>query len=100
MSISKETLFDFKGKFGKTYNLATEESQHYPPTDPYRSHYSAKDVLVEMMENLKNSIQSEEYNLEAQFTYKVTLAFVYEDLGRIYDVTDEPSTGENYRQNA
>ncbi|XP_065355835.1 KIF-binding protein [Calliphora vicina] len=100
MVIPKEILSDYKEVYEKAVKLVNEESKNDPPTDPYRSHYEARDLLLQMKENLKNSlvsVQAEEAdNGVDDFTYKVIQAFVCRDLGRIYVFCEEPSTGENY----
>ncbi|KAM7352485.1 KIF-binding protein [Cochliomyia hominivorax] len=100
MVIPKEILSDFKETYEKAVKLVNEESKNDPPTDPYRSHYAARDILLQMKENLKNSlvsVQAEEADDGVNdFTYQVILAFVCRDLGRIYVFCEELSTGENY----
>ncbi|XP_055839871.1 KIF-binding protein [Episyrphus balteatus] len=96
MVIPKETLTDFKEIYEKAVKLVNEESKNDPPTEPYRSHYTARDLLIGLKENLEKSISTEETNSENQFTYKVILAFVYRDLGRIYVFTEESPIGEKH----
>lgn len=96
MVIPKETLTDFKEIYEKAVKLVNEESKNDPPTEPYRSHYTARDLLIGLKENLEKSIENEEPNSENQFTYKVILAFVYRDLGRIYVFTEESPIGEKH----
>lgn len=98
MVVSKEILTDLKEKYEKSQKFIEEESRNDPPTEPYRSHYAARDVLCEMMENLKNSIHSED-DIENLLIYKVILAFVYRDLGKLNVFVDEPFTGEKYLKN-
>lgn len=98
MVISKEILTDYKELYEKAFKLVNEESKNDPPTDPYRSHYTARDVLIDLKNNIKNamaSIEAEEAEDGADyFTYKVIMAFICRDLGRIYVFTEEPSNGE------
>ena len=100
MVIPKEILSDYKEVYEKAVKLVNEESKNDPPTDPYRSHYEARDLLMQMKENLKNSIvsvQAEEADDGINdFTYEVIQAFVCRDLGRINVFCEETSTGENY----
>lgn len=100
MVIPKEILSDYKEVYEKAVKLVNEESKNDPPIDPYRSHYEARDLLMQMKENLKNSIvsvQAEEADDGVNdFTYQVIQAFVCRDLGRINVFCEEPSTGENF----
>lgn len=100
MVIPKEILSDYKEVYERAVKLVNEESKNDPPTDPYRSHYEAKDLLLQLKENLKNaliSVQAEEAdNGVDDFTYQVILAFVCRDLGRIYVFCEEPATGEKF----
>lgn len=98
MVISKEILTDYKEVYEKAIKLVNEESKNDPPTDPFRSHYAARDLLLEMKENLNTSVESEAAGNETEnkFIYEVILAFVYRDLGRIYVFTEERPTGEQY----
>ncbi|XP_005183489.1 KIF-binding protein [Musca domestica] len=102
MVIPKEILSDYKEIYEKAFKLVNDESKNDPPTDPYRSHYAARDLLLQMKENLKNelvSVQAEEADDGTDdFTYKVLQSFVCRDLGRIYVFCEEPSTGEKCLQ--
>ncbi|XP_011187350.1 KIF-binding protein [Zeugodacus cucurbitae] len=98
MVIAKEILTDYKEVYEKAIKYVNEESKSDPPTDPFRSHYAARELLLQMKENLKNALASivaeEADDGRDDFTYVVLLAFVCRDLGRIYVFTDEVSTGE------
>jgi hypothetical protein len=54
MTILKEKLTDIKEKFEKCIKLIEEESKNDPVTEPYQSHYKARDILRESENNLKN----------------------------------------------
>ncbi|XP_055386127.1 KIF-binding protein [Condylostylus longicornis] len=97
MVIPKETLTDLKEQYEKAYKLVDEESENDPPTDPYKSHYAAKEILKEMMNNLKNFMHSDGDESE-QFIFKAILAFIYRDIGRICVFCEEVPAGENYLQ--
>lgn len=102
MVIPKEILSDYKEVYEKAIKLVNEESKNDPTTEPFRSHYAAKDLLLQMKENLKNSlvsVQAEEAdNGTDDFTYKVIQSFVCRDLGRIFVFTEDPQKGESYLQ--
>lgn len=98
MVIPKEILSDYKELYEKANRLVEEESRNDPPTDPFRSHYKARDVLADLKKQLDDqlvSVQaSEEDGGQDDLCYRSLLAFVCRDLGRIYVYTEEPATGE------
>lgn len=102
MVIAKEILTDYKEVYEKAIKYVNEESKNDPPTDPFRSHYAARELLLQMKENLKNALASvvadEADDGQDDFTYIVLHAFVCRDLGRIAVFTEEVSTGERLLQ--
>lgn len=98
MVIPKEILSDFKELYEKANRLVEEESRNDPPTDPFRSHYKARDVLIVLKKQLDDqlvSVQaSEEDGGQDDRCYHSLLAFVCRDLGRIYIYTEEQAEGE------
>ncbi|KAL9924711.1 KIF-binding protein [Glossina fuscipes] len=99
MVIPKEILTDYKEIYEKAVKLVNEESKNDPADDPYKSHYTARNLLLEMKEMLKNSLVSvlaeEADDGKDDLVYQVIQAFVCRDLGRIYLFTEETSLGEN-----
>ncbi|CAD7000652.1 protein KBP homolog [Ceratitis capitata] len=102
MVIAKEILTDYKEVYEKATKYVNEESKNDPPTDPFRSHYAARELLLQLKENLKNALASvvaeEADDGQDDFTYIVLHAFVCHDLGRIYVFTEEIETGERLLQ--
>lgn len=96
MTISKEKLSDYKEKYEEAENLVEVDSKHDPPTEPFRSHYKAMDILVEMQNNLKNLLNDEDEDHESRRLLLYILGFLYKDTGRICVWTQELSNGENY----
>ncbi|XP_039148322.1 KIF-binding protein isoform X2 [Drosophila simulans] len=98
MVIPKEILSDYKELYEKANRLVEEESRNDPPTDPFRSHYKARDVLNDLKKQLDDqlvSVQaSEEDGGQDDRCYHSLLAFVCRDLGRIYIYTEEQAEGE------
>ncbi|XP_022221981.2 KIF-binding protein [Drosophila obscura] len=99
MGIAKETLSDYKELYEKANKLVEEDSRGDPPTDPFRSHYKARDVLKDLKKQLDDQIvsirASEEDGGSDDLCYKSMLAFICRDLGRIHVYTEELSEGEN-----
>lgn len=98
MTISKEQLSDYKEKYEQVENLVEVDSKHDPPTEPFRSHYKAKDILIEMQNNLKNLLNDlpEDEDDESRRLLLYILGFIYKDTGRICVFTEELANGENY----
>ncbi|XP_037052408.1 KIF-binding protein [Bradysia coprophila] len=96
MSISKEQLSDYKDKYEEAENLVEVDSKHDPPTEPYRSHYKAMEILVEMQQNLKNLLNDlpEDENDDTRRLLLYILGFLYKDTGRICVWTQELTNGE------
>lgn len=100
MTISKEVLFNFKEKYEKSEKLIAEESKLDPPTEPYKSHYKAKTILLEILENVKNDLQTLTSSSTKVSEDVETLKFIFThiavDLGKISNFTEEISTAEKY----
>jgi len=100
MVIPKEVLSDYKELFEKANKLVEEESSSDPPTDPYRSHYKARDVLLDLKKQLDDQLisvkASEGDGGDEELVYKSMLGFVCRDLGRIYIYTEESSDGQKF----
>ncbi|KAM8717803.1 hypothetical protein ACLKA7_004497 [Drosophila subpalustris] len=100
MVIPKEVLSDYKELFEKANKLVEEESSSDPPTDPYRSHYKARDVLLDLKKQLDDQLismqASEADGGDEELVYKSMLGFVCRDLGRIHIYTEESSEGEKF----
>lgn len=96
MSISKEKLSDYKAKYEEVENLVEFCSTHDPSTQPLRSHYMAKDILVEMQNNLQNLLRDlpEDEENESRQLVLFILGFICKDTGRIYVFTDEWANAE------
>lgn len=111
MTVTKETLSDYKEQYEKAEVLVEEDSKHDPETEPFRSHYAARDVLLKIKNNLKNQLGkltdatfAEAADADADDiaehirTYTFILGFVLKDAGRICIWTEELSSGEIYLQ--
>ncbi|XP_016995938.2 KIF-binding protein [Drosophila takahashii] len=98
MVIPKEILSDYRELYEKANRLVEEESRSDPPTDPFRSHYKARDVLSDLKTQLDSQLvsilASEDDGGQDDLCYRSLLAFVCRDLGRIYIYTEEPAEGE------
>jgi hypothetical protein len=78
-------------KYKESRRLSDEESKNDPETEPYKSKYAARDILLELKEKLE-TFQSEDEQRTAFI--KVLLATISYQLGLNYSATEEPSLGE------
>lgn len=100
MTISKEILSDLKDRYVDSEKLIEEESKHDPETEPYRSHYAARDILHELLNNIINAMKTLETagRTEDVERYQFILAHIKIDLGKIAMFVEEISTSEKHLQ--
>lgn len=97
MTLKKEFLMDLKERYEKTEVLVIENSKLDPPTEPFKSHYEARTILLEISETIKHRMQSLETEASDDLqTLQFILTHITVDLGKIYNFTEEISTGEKY----
>lgn len=99
MAISKELLTTLKEKYEKSEKLISEESKLDPSTEPFRSHYAARSILIEIAENVKNVIETLSTEVSADNgndiqRAKFILAYVTVDMGKISNFTEEVTSAE------
>ncbi|KXJ82756.1 hypothetical protein RP20_CCG011376 [Aedes albopictus] len=94
MGITKESLSDIREEFEKAHQKIDEDSKNDPPTEPFRSHYAARDILQAVQRKLKNLRESLDEGSDAELTVRCILANVLKDIGRISIFTEELSNGE------
>ncbi|XP_031634880.1 KIF-binding protein isoform X2 [Contarinia nasturtii] len=97
MTLSKELLVDLKEKYEKTEVLVIDTSKLDPPTEPFKSHYEARKILLEISQTIKEHIDDANDDIQ---TLQNILAHVTVDLGKIYNFTEELSVGEKYLNEA
>lgn len=101
MFLEKEFLTDLKERYEKTEILVTESSKLDPPTDPFKSHYEARAILLGISESIKQRITSLPTEaLEDLKTLQFVLTHITVDLGKIYNFTEEITIGEKYLNEA
>lgn len=82
-------------KYKEARRLREEEAKNDPETEPYKSKYAARDILIELKEKLE-TFQSEDEEC-SEFT-KLLLASLNYQMGLNYLETEEPSLGEKCLQ--
>lgn len=100
MTASKELLSDLIEKYDKVLKLTGEERKYDPPTEPYKSYYAARAILLEMSEIVKNHIETLNDSPEEAKRFKVIYAHITLDAGKIFIGTDETAIGEKYLNNS
>lgn len=102
MTVLKEKLSDIKEQYEKAQKLIEEESKSDPITEPYRSHYKACQVLLDLENNILNIIQDipSADSSEQIKTYSAILSHVLKEIACIYTFTEELSNGEKYFRKA
>ncbi|XP_050082355.1 KIF-binding protein-like [Anopheles aquasalis] len=93
MKINKETLSDIREEYEKAHRLINEESENDPPTEPFRSHYSARDVLNAALRKVKTLAEALDPASEAATTVRCIRATILKDLAKISTFVEE-SNGE------
>lgn len=58
MGISKENLVDLQEKYERVRKLIKEDSKLDPESEPYKSKYNGRELLLEMDMNAENLIRS------------------------------------------
>ncbi|XP_055638886.1 KIF-binding protein [Toxorhynchites rutilus septentrionalis] len=94
MGVTKESLSDIRERYEKAHKKIDEDSRHDPPTEPFRSHYEARDILQSVQRNLKNLSESLNEESDTALTVRCILANVLKDIGKISIFTEELSNGE------
>ncbi|XP_059619337.1 KIF-binding protein [Phlebotomus argentipes] len=99
MPVDKEKLQELKGRYDKAVALMEKESKSDPETDPFRSHYAARDILLEIRAGLeKLVIGTEEADGETRLIYRFLLGIIYKTLGQLYIFVEESGSARKYLQ--
>lgn len=103
MALTKELFSDLKEKYDKTEVLISEKSKLDPPTEPFKSHYEAREILLDISKTIKQHTEpppgNEDESKDWQ-TLQFILVHITVGLGKIYNFTEELSTGEKYLNEA
>lgn len=100
MALEKEFLVDLREKYEKTEVLVIEKSKLDPTTDPFKSHYEARTILLDISRAIKERMDVLDEKTEDYQTLHYALVHITVDLGKIYNFTEEISTGEKYLSEA
>ncbi|XP_050084874.1 KIF-binding protein-like [Anopheles aquasalis] len=91
MKINKENLSDIREEYEKAHRLINEESKHDPPTEPFRSHYLARDVLNAALRKVKTLAEALDPASEAATTVRCIHANILKDIAKITTFVEEPN---------
>uniref|UniRef100_A0A182Q2X4 KIF-binding protein n=1 Tax=Anopheles farauti TaxID=69004 RepID=A0A182Q2X4_9DIPT len=90
MKITKENLTDIREDYEKAHRLIDEESKNDPPTEPFRSHYIARDVLNSALRKVKILAEALEPTSDAASTVRCIHANILKDIAKITTFVEEP----------
>lgn len=98
MALTKEFFCDLKEKYIKTEELIIEKSKLDPPTEPFKSHYEARSILLDILQTIKQQMEAPENQVSTNDLEKLKIILVHitVDLGKINNFTEDISTGEKY----
>lgn len=100
MTLTKELFSDLKEKYEKTEELIIEKSKLDPPNEPFKSHYEARSILLDISKTIKQHMESHANEDVTDVRLQFILAHITVDLGKIYNFTEEVSIGEKYLNEA
>uniref|UniRef100_A0A182SPS0 KIF-binding protein n=1 Tax=Anopheles maculatus TaxID=74869 RepID=A0A182SPS0_9DIPT len=90
MKISKENLSDIREEYEKAHRYIDEESKNDPPTEPFRSHYIARDILNSALRKVKTLSEALDPESEVATTVRVIHANILKDIAKITIFVEEP----------
>ena len=83
-----------KLRFEEATKLSKEDSKYDPETEPYKSKYAARDILLNLNKKLDSFVSNVDETEELRL--KSVQSVINYELGVNYIETDEISTGERY----
>lgn len=100
MGVLKEQLSSLKEQYDSAMKLVEEDSKFDPETEPYRSHYAAKDIFLRIVDTLKSLLEGMPETDALYVVYKSLLTFVYKDLGKLHIFVEERTPGKKFFEDA
>lgn len=99
MSIAKEQLSDLKEKFEKAQKLIEECSAPADALEPYKNHYKARDILLELETDIERIINKTGDDSDL-LVLRVIQANAIKDVGKINSFVDETGQAVEYLNKA
>uniref|UniRef100_A0A182MAY3 KIF-binding protein n=1 Tax=Anopheles culicifacies TaxID=139723 RepID=A0A182MAY3_9DIPT len=90
MKITKENLSDIREEYEKAHRYIDEESKNDPPTEPFRSHYIARDVLNSALRKVKTLSEALDPQSDVATTVRCIHANILKDIAKITIFVEEP----------
>lgn len=91
-----DVAVDIRNKYSKVRKLLEEDFKNDPETEPFRSKYQAKSILLDIRDVITNKIDSINNDDEELITYKAKLTVITYLIGVICVDTEETAEGEKY----
>lgn len=95
-----EQLSTLKESYDSAMKLIEEDSKYDPETEPYKSHYAAKDIFASIASTLKSHLATLPDDAALKVVYQALLTFVLKDLGKLHIFVEERTTGKKYFEEA
>lgn len=97
MGVQSEQLSTLKERYDQALKLIEEDSKFDAnTTEPYKSHYSAKDILTSIADSIKTHLDTLPDNDPLHLVYQSLLTFIYKDLGKLQVFVEERTAGHKY----
>uniref|UniRef100_A0A182P952 KIF-binding protein n=1 Tax=Anopheles epiroticus TaxID=199890 RepID=A0A182P952_9DIPT len=90
MKVTKENLSDIREDYEKAHRYIDEESKNDPPTEPFRSHYTARDILNSALRKVKTLAEALDPASEVATTVRCIHANILKDIAKITIFVEEP----------
>lgn len=100
MGVLKEQLSSLKEQYDAAMKLVEEDSKFDPETEPYRSHYAAKDIFQDIATKLRLQLENTPETDAISLVYKSLLTFVCKDLGKLHVFVEERTSGKKFFEDA
>lgn len=95
-----QTEQTLKESYDQAMKLIEEDSKFDPETEPYRSHYLAKDIFERIVATLKCQLETIEDGHELKVVYQSLVTFILKDLGKLHIFVEERTAGKKFFEDA
>ncbi|XP_052895058.1 KIF-binding protein [Anopheles moucheti] len=90
MKVTKENLSDIREEYEKAHRYIDEESKNDPPTEPFRSHYVARDILNSALRKVKTLSEALDTQSDVATTVRCIHGNILKDIAKITIFVEEP----------
>ncbi|XP_053665390.1 KIF-binding protein [Anopheles marshallii] len=90
MKVTKENLSDIREEYEKAHRYIDEESKNDPPTEPFRSHYIARDILNSALRKVRTLSEALDTQSDVATTVRCIHGNILKDIAKITIFVEEP----------